>query len=168
MSGLSGVGSHLLRTCNYYFSHDFIELFQEDVSRIFDICSPLYEQGHSLKEISKMTGFPYTSIRDQLFKGGVTLRPNKSVSASEILRHKFKNSSPPPFGYYYLEDQLQKDPKEFPTLQAIWKQWQLGQSATAIMKYLNAKKLKTRNQKEWKRETLLNILERFENKSIVL
>lgn len=115
-----------------------------------------------------MTGFPLSTIRDRLAKGGVTLRTNKSVSATEILRHKFKNSTPPPFGYCYLEGRLQKDAKEFPVLQVIWRQWRLGQSASSIMKHLNTKKLKTRNLKEWKRETILNILERFESKSIIL
>jgi len=98
----------------------------------------------------------------------MTLRPNKSVSADQVLRQSFKSSTPPPFGYLYLEGRLQKDLKEFPVLQIIWKQWKLGQSATAITDYLNKKKFKTRNNKEWKRTTVLNILERFENKSIVL
>jgi hypothetical protein len=98
----------------------------------------------------------------------VTLRQNKAVSSEQILRQKFKSSTPPPFGYMYLEGRLQKDPKEFSTLQIIWKQWKLSKSATSITKYLNSKKIKTRNHKEWKRMTILNILERFENKTIIL
>ncbi|MCK6597638.1 MAG: recombinase family protein [Bdellovibrionaceae bacterium] len=98
----------------------------------------------------------------------MTLRPNKSVSAEQISRQNFKSSTPPPFGYMYLEGRLQKNPKEFPTLQIIWQQWKLGQTASTITKYLNSKKLKTRNLKEWKRQTVLNILERFEKKLIVL
>lgn len=161
-------GSHLPTTCNYYYIHDFIELFQDDISRIFEICSPLYQQGYSLTEISNQTGFPWTTIRNQLVKGGMTLRPNKSVSAEQVFRQNFKSSTPPPYGYMYLEGKLQKDSKEFPTLQIIWQQWTLGQTATSITGYLNSKKLKTRSQKEWKRQTVLNILERFENKTILL
>jgi len=162
------IGRHLPRTYRQNYAHDFIELFQKDITRIFDICSPLYLQGYSLQEVSNQTGFPWTTIRNQLVKGGMTLRPNKSVSADQVLRQSFKSSTPPPFGYLYLEGRLQKDLKEFPVLQIIWKQWKLGQSATAITDYLNKKKFKTRNNKEWKRTTVLNILERFENKSIVL
>ena len=161
-------GSQPLRTCNYYQQHDFVELFQEDISRIFDVCSPLYLQGYSLTEVSNLTGFAWTTIRDQLVKGGVTLRPKKSVNSSEVLRLKFKSSTPPPFGYVYLEGQLQKDQKEFPVLKIIWNQWRFGQSATNITHYLNDKKFKTRNHSEWKRTTVINILERFENKTIVL
>lgn len=167
-SGNDKIGSPLLRTCNYYQIHDFVELFQEDISRIFEICSPLYLQGHSLTEVSNLTGFAWTTIRNQLVKGGVTLRPNKAVKSSEILHLKFRSSTPPPYGYVYLEGQLQKDQKEFPVLQIIWNQWRLGQSATNITHYLNDKKIKTRNHGEWKRTTLINILERFENKTITL
>lgn len=148
--------------------HDFIELFQDFISRIFEICSPLYTQGYSLEEVSKQTGFSQTTIRNHLIKGGVTLRPNKAVRSVQVLRQNFKSSTPPPYGYMYLEGKLQKDPKEFPTLQIIWQQWKLGQTATSITEYLNSKKIKTRNQKEWERTTVLNILKRFENKTIIL
>jgi len=133
-----------------------------------EICEPLYQSGYSLSEICAMTGFPQSTIRDQLVRAGVTLRAAKSVTFSKDLRQSFKNSASPPFGFVYLEGRLQKDAKEFPVLQIIWQQWRQGRSATDITHFLNGKKLKTRNHKEWKRTTVLNILERFENKTTVL
>jgi hypothetical protein len=118
-SGNVGIGRPLPTTCKFLQQHDFTEYFEETVENIFAQTAPLYQKGHSLKEISVMTGFPYTTIRDQLVKGGVTLRINKSVSSTEVLRQTFKNSAAPPFGYYYLDGGLVKDPKEYPTLQMI-------------------------------------------------
>jgi hypothetical protein len=143
--------------------HDFTEYFEESVENIFAQTAPLYLKGHSLKEISAMTGFPYTSIRDQLAKGGVILRINKSVSSNEVLRQSFKNSAPPPFGYYYLEGALVKDPKEFPTLQMIDQLRLRGNSPTAIANRLNDKKIKTRKGNIWKQPTVYNIIQRLNN-----
>jgi hypothetical protein len=126
------VDSHLPTTCNSYFQHDFIEFFQNSPERIFAVCAPFYLQGRSLKEIVDLTGFPYSTIRSQLVAGGLTLRTNKSVSSSEILRQRFKNSAPPPYGYCYLEGRLQKDPREYPILQIIDQQRRQGQNPTAI------------------------------------
>jgi len=162
------IGSQPLRTCNYYQQHDFVELFQKDISRIFNVCSPLYLQGYSLSEVSNLTGFAYTTARDHLVKGGATLRPKNSANSKKISRQKYKSSAAPLFGYVYLEGKLQKDQKEFPVLQIIWNQWKIGQSATSITHYLNDKKIRTRKHREWKRTTILNILQRFENKIIVL
>jgi hypothetical protein len=57
---------------------------------------------------------------------------------------------------------------EYSTLLVIHKQWQLGRSASAIASYLTSQKICTRMHKEWSRNGILNIIERFENKSIVM
>lgn len=150
-------------TCKFLQQHDFTEYFEETVENIFAQTAPLYQKGHSLKEISVMTGFPYTTIRDQLVKGGVTLRINKSVSSTEVLRQPFKNSAAPPFGYYYLDGGLVKDPKEYPTLQMIDQLRRRGKSPTAIANRLNDKKVKTRKGNVWKQPTVYNIIERLKN-----
>ncbi len=64
--------------------------------------------------------------------------------------------------------QLEKDAREYSTLLVIHHQWQLGQSATAIANHLNSKKLKSRSQKSWSRNVILNIIERLENKTVVI
>jgi hypothetical protein len=52
---------------------DFTEYFKESVENIFAQTPSLYEKVHSLKEISAMTELSYTTIRDQLVRGGVSL-----------------------------------------------------------------------------------------------
>ncbi len=154
-------GRPLPTTCKFLQQHDFTEYFEESVENIFAQTAPLYQKGHSLKEISAMTGFPYTTIRDQLVKGGVTLRVNKSVSSTEVLRQSFKNSAPPPFGFYYLDGALVKDPKEYPILQMIDQLRRRGKSPTAIAKNLNDKKIRTRKGKIWKQATVYYIIQRL-------
>ena len=154
-------------TRNQIVEHDFIELFQDSTSRIFEICAPLYVKGHSLKEIARTTGFPYTTIQSQLVQNGVTLRPKSSVGTTKALRHGFKSGAPPPFGYRYIASRLEKDTNEYPILIVICRQWQSKKSATVITHYLNRIGYKTRNQKIWKRTTVLNIIERFENGNFI-
>ena len=143
--------------------HDFTEYFEDSVENIFAQTAPLYLNGHSLKEISAMTGYAYTTIRDQLVKGGVSLRINKSVSSNEVLRRSFKNSAPPPFGYCYLDGALIKDQKEYPILQMIDQLRRRGESPTSIANRLNDKKVKTRKGNIWKQPTVYNIIQRLIN-----
>lgn len=154
-------------TRNLLPEHDFIELFQKSTYRVFEICAPLYAKGHSLKEIAKLTGIPYTSIQSQLVQNGVPLRNNRSVSNLEALRQGIRSGAPPVYGFRFIAGCLEKDPIEYPILLAIHQQWRSGQSATTIMHFLNGKKLKTRNQKIWKRTTVLNIINRFESGSFI-
>lgn len=115
-----------------------------------------------------MTGIPYTTLNTELKKNKVQLRTNKSVSPSVVFQQKFKSSTPPPYGFTYIGGQLEKDAREYSNLLIIHRQWQLGQSATAIAKHLNSKKIKSRNQKNWSRNVILNIIERLEKKIIVI
>ena len=115
-----------------------------------------------------MTGIPYTTLNTELKKNKVQLRPNKSVSPSIVFQQKFKSSTPPPYGFTYIGGHLEKDAREYPNLLIIHRQWQLGQSATAIANHLNSRKLKSRSQTTWSRNVILNIIERLENKTIVI
>jgi len=156
-------GRPLKITCKFLQQHDFTEYFEDSVENIFAQTAPLYEKGYSLKEISAMTGFPYTTIRDQLIKGGVSLRINKSVSSTEVLRQSFKNSAPPPFGYGYFDGILEKDPKEYPILQMIDQLRRRGETPTAIANKLNDKKIKTRKGNIWKQATVYTIIQRLKD-----
>jgi hypothetical protein len=124
-----------------------------------------YEQGRSLKEISAATGIPYSTVRDQLVALGVTFRTNKSVSSSEVLRQHFKNSTPPPYGYYYLDGRLQKDPREFPVLTIIQSLSQRGKNPTEIAQHLNKLKKPTRTGKAWKQPTVYYIVQRLKTEA---
>ena len=167
-SGNMRNGSPHPLTCNFLNQHDFITFFEDSLDRIFEICEPIYRQGRSLKEISILTGFPYTTIRDQLVKHGVTLRTNTAVTFQESLRQSTKGVAALPYGFCYLEGRPAKDSKEYSVLQIIHTHWQLGRTPTDIARHLNAKGFKTRHGKDWKQPTVFYILERFETKVVTM
>lgn len=149
-------------------SHDFIELFQKSKHRIFHIIQPLYSEGHSIRDIAKLTGIPATTINTVLKKNGVHLRSNRSATIKEIFQHKFRSSTPPPFGFTYIGGELEKDTREYPTLLIIHQQWRLGHTATAITHHLNRLKIKTRMQKSWSRNAIIKIIKRFEDGTVTI
>ena len=91
----------------------------------------------------------------------MTFRANKSVKLLENQRQTFKNSAPPPYGFCYLEGRLQKDPREYPILQIIEKQRQIGRTPTEIARYLDGKGFKTRLGKAWTQAHVFNIVQRI-------
>lgn len=110
-----------------------------------------------------MTGFPFSTVRDHLIAAGVTFRPLRPVSVSVTLRQRFKSSAPPPYGYCYLDGRLERDPREYPTLQIMKEQWRRGKSPTEIARYLNGRNIKTRTGKAWKQPTVFYIIQRLKN-----
>lgn len=46
----------------------------------------LYEQGNSIEDVARLLGLSFSTVRRQLVKQRVTLRPNKSVSFIEKQR----------------------------------------------------------------------------------
>lgn len=158
------IGRDLPTTCNLSQVHDFIGISIHLITQENRDLKVFYEQGHSINEIADRLGLSYSTVRDQLARQGVTLRTNRSVSFSKDQRQTFKNSAPPPYGFCYLEGQLQKDPREYSTLQIIEKQRQLGRSPTEIARYLSGKGLKTRHGKPWRQAHVFNIVQRLKNK----
>lgn len=100
-------------------------------------------------------------MRRQLIKQRVTFRPNKSVSFLENQRQTFKSGAPPPYGYCYLDGALQKDSREYPVLQIIDKQRQVGRTPTEIARYLADRKFKTRYGKVWNQALVFNVVQRL-------
>lgn len=161
-------GRHPAATCNLSQVHDFIEISIHLISHENADFKSFYEQGHSINEIADRLGFPYSTVRDQLVRLGVTLRTNKSVSFSGNQRQTFKNSAPPPYGYYYLEGRLQKDPREYPILQMIEKRRQLGRTPTEIARFLSGKGFKTRHGISWSQAHVFNIVQKLKTKKLSL
>ncbi|MBL7545531.1 MAG: hypothetical protein JNL11_17055 [Bdellovibrionaceae bacterium] len=161
-------GRHLPTTCNLSQVHDFIQISIHLISQPNADFKTFYDQGYSIYEIAEQFGLSYSTVRNQLVKLGVTLRTNKSVSFSPNQRQTFKNSAPPPYGYCYLEGRLQKDPREYPILQMIEKQRQLGRTPTEIAKFLSGKGFKTRHGKLWRQAHVFNIVQKLKTKKLSL
>lgn len=147
-------------------THDFIKHFLKTNAHIFDVTERLYSQGHSLFDVSRMTGYPVSTIRKVLKAKGVAMRPNKCVPAKDLLRQSFKSSTQPPYGFCYLDGKLTKDPKEYPVMRIIYQQWQQGASNKAIARYLDVKKIKSRSQKTWQHTSIRKIINRFKDGSV--
>lgn len=154
-------GSPSPLTCNLSQIHDFIEFAVDEFSALAASFRRLYQQGYSIREISKITGRSFSTIQSQLKKDGVTLRINKAVKILHPLRQQFKSSSPPPYGYCYMNGRIEKDPREFQILTIIKEQWQLGNTPTQIAKYLCSRKLKTRKGVAWGQAHVFNIVQRL-------
>ncbi|MBL7555325.1 MAG: hypothetical protein JNM24_05845 [Bdellovibrionaceae bacterium] len=167
-SGNDKIGRHLPITCNLVQVHDFIEISIHLISQENNEFKAFYEQGHSIQEVADRLGFPFTTVRSHLVRMGVTLRPNKSVSFLGNQRQTFKSGAPPPYGFCYLDGQLQKDPREYPILQIIETQRQLGRTPTEIARILQGRKLKTRHGKIWNQAHVFNIVKKLKNKQITL
>lgn len=141
--------------------HDFISLQIEVKTTLNPEICTLYLKGHSINEISRQFGLSYSSVRAKLVTSGVQLRPKNSVRFEPRSKKSFKSSSPPPYGYCYIDGKLHKDPKEYSTLQIIQKQLVLGRSQTEIAHFLTSKKLKTRFGKIWRQNHIHNIIKRL-------
>ncbi len=63
---------------------------------------------------------------------------------------------------YKLENDI-RDPREFPTLQIIMHQRQIGRSPTEIAKFLSGKDFKTRHGISWGQAHIFNIVKRLKN-----
>ncbi len=118
--------------------HKKIELFEYDKQAIIDSYAQLYNKDLSLADISKQTGKAKSVIRDNLIKAGVELRDKAAVP----------------------------DPKEYENLMLIYRLWKLNTNPNRISDTLNEKKIRPRATKLWNRNSIVNILTRFEQKQI--
>jgi hypothetical protein len=158
---LDRIGRHPLSTCNLTQVHDFIEIQVHLISQENPELKTLYEQGNSIEDVARLLGLSFSTVRSQLVKQRVTLRPNKSVSFIGNQRQTFKSGAPPPYGYCYLDGALQKDAREHPVLQIIDKQRQVGRTPTEIARYLADRKYKTRHGKVWNQALVFNVVQRL-------
>ena len=144
--------------------HDFIRFLPKSEENIYSICLPLYEQGISLREIARQTGYAKTTILDAFRKSGLPRRKTKSTKKLSIKRKAIAKVGPAPYGYGYLEGKLAPDPKEFRVVLEIYHQWQKAQSYRAIARYLNDQKISTRADKRWTNEIIKRIIDRHREK----
>ena len=147
--------------------HDFIEFQFLLKANHFAKTAPLYKQGLSLRQIELRTGIPKSTIRVELVRGGVEMRPTHAEILSQGWRNSGKQNKKPPYGFCYLEGNITRHPKEYAILRLIWGKWKLDQSFNSIATWLNGKRIPSPMAKSWSGNSVKNIINRFKNKTVI-
>ena len=138
--------------------HDLITIPGLTALGIISEIGPLYESGHSIPEISRITGTPKTSVRDALIRAGIFIR---SVSRELPKAHRRTSGRVrwnSPYGFMYERGALVPHPQEFETLRFILRGAKDGRGFEDISSQLNAQKLRPRSAKRWTRFTVRQIV----------
>ena len=117
-------------------AHDFIELSLRTQGRIFEVCSELYSNGLSLRDIEERTGISKTAILTSFKEEGFTTRDKLTTLANGKRDQKFKGAGVTRYGFAYLDGKLIVDPKEQLVIRKILKLHKEGRSSNAIAKEL--------------------------------
>ena len=127
-----------------------------------------YQKGCSLRDIAKHLGSSKNRIRSELKRLGLEVRVSGTQATNKRSLKPGKQGALPYYGFCYLEGQIVKDPREFPTLQTIHRLWNRGKSIHQINQELNREKILSRKGKTWSWAAIQNIVLRFENKQVIL
>lgn len=153
----ANTGEHL-HLVNY--PHDIIAFSQSPAKSNFDEFRRLYLKGFSLNEVSEHTGFPVSTIRDELLANGVPLRANNKASASDPKKPARAFWGSIPYGYTVLDGKLVVDPKEIKIVRKIMALHQKGVSFNTIAKTLTAQKVPSKTGRRWNDKTVARIIRR--------
>jgi len=165
---LRKIGSQFATLPEPLQAHKKTELSGAERLRISQFFVELYEKGLSLTDISRQTGKAKNTIRNALLRAGIELRPNISVPVAKALRESGKRNIRPYYGFCYFQGCITPDPREFENLVLIHRLWSSGTNPNRIADILNAKKIPARSASRWNRNSVVNIITRFENKQIIL
>lgn len=148
--------------------HEIIELPGCDRPRINDDFVELYENGMSLRDIARVTGKAKNTVRDALQRTEVELRPKVTLSTVEAKGARHKSNVRPFYGFCYFQGSVVPDQREFENLILVHRLWKSGANPNRIAETLNSRKVPARSAKVWNRNTVVNIITRFENKTVVI
>lgn len=149
-------------------THKKTELSESARLRISETFVESYQKGLSLADISRQTGKAKNTIRAALLRSGIALRPNKPLPVSKAVREPGKRNIRPYYGFCYFQGAITPDPREFENLVLIHRLWQSGTNPNRIADTLNDKKIPARCAATWNRNSIVNIIARFEAKKVVL
>lgn len=145
-----------------------IKLPESETQAINSRFAELYKNGYSLRDISKSTGRAKSVIQRSLVSMGIELRPNVSTPFFKQKKETGKSNTQPPYGFCYFQGKVVPDQKEYENLMLIYELWKLETNPNRIADTLTEKKIQPRLAKSWNRNSVINILNRFENKQIIL
>ena len=167
-SGKKGFGSEHHRSPEFYQLHRKIELLAAQKQAIYSEFADLYKNGLSLSDITKQTSKSKSVIRASLLRDGIELRGNVAPPAVILKSLSGKSNTQPPYGFCYFQGKVVPNQKEYENLMLIYQLWKLETNPNRIADTLTEKKIQPRLAKSWNRNSVINILNRFKYKQIIL
>ena len=160
--------ARLTRYLNFSKPTKRLELSGADKARISEIFVDLYENGLSLTDISRQTGKAKNTIRDSLLRNGTKMRTKVAVPVTYAVRSAGKGNIRPYYGFCYFQGKIVPDPREYENLALIHRLWSSETNPNCFADTLNAKKIPARSAAKWNRNSVVNIITRFETKQVTL
>ena len=140
------------------YPHDTIEFSQNPAVSSLAEFRQLYLKGLSLNEVSEVTGFAVSTIRDLLIRNNVTLRAANKSTASDPKKPKRTFWGAIPYGYNILDGQVVVDPKEIKVVRKILELHRKGLKFNAIKRWLNDQKIPSKLSSKWNDKTVASII----------
>ncbi len=122
----------------------------------------------SITDIEQQTGLKRTSIWKALKAHDQSLPSKQTVPYARWRKGHKRTGARPPYGFCFLQGELVRDPKEYPTLLLIHNLWTRGSDIMSILSALSDRGLKSRTGKEWSYGVIKSIGQRIESGAIVL
>lgn len=146
-------------TCKESEPHDIIDFPSLSKLGIIEKCVRFYQQGLSVREISKELGISKTGVLNHLTSAKTPMRPSNTDYKKTSKRPPRPNIGTTPFGFARLRGKLVVDAVEIETLRLILKLWQSGKTFHAIAVYLNSQLIKPRKAKAWQYASIQSVIQ---------
>ncbi|MGZ3772710.1 MAG: helix-turn-helix domain-containing protein [Pseudobdellovibrionaceae bacterium] len=151
---------------NFRYPHDIIENCCRPQARIIEILAPLFKQNLSVTEIAEQTGIKRTTVWETLKHYEKELRVHCVIPYERWRKGHKRTGARPPYGFCFLQGEVVRDPKEYPTLLLIHNLWTRGSEIMSIVASLSDKKIKSRTGKEWSYGVIKAIGKRFDSGAV--
>jgi len=140
--------------------HDTIGFFVKSKEKNIAEFRVLYDQGLSLSEIARRTGYSKSKVRKTFRAAGIAIRDFSRGQAKKHDLTQVMRSGGTPYGFTYLEGKLVMDAREYKIILEIYRLWQLGETLRAIARHLDDRKIPTRFGRAWSHEVVKKIIDR--------
>ncbi|MBC7458497.1 MAG: recombinase family protein [Bdellovibrionaceae bacterium] len=144
--------------------HDFIQLTFRNYDKYLAQVAELYTAGNSLREISRIVDLSKTKVRDLVLRAGIPLRSMRNEKGELVLGTRGKRNVKPPHGFWFLNGEVQKHPKEYPIVLEIVERWKSGQAMNSIATWLNKRGVKSPMNKKLSWNSVNNVINRSGSK----
>lgn len=143
--------------------HDFIPLVFPNHNQFLEKVAQLYKACNSLSDIVKIVGLSKSKTRHLVSRAGIPLRTLRDEKRHIVVGSRGKRRSKPPYGYWYINGEIQKHPKEYPIVLEIIAIWKSGRPKNSIASLLNRRGIKSPKNKKWLWNSINNIVLRLKS-----